>query len=124
LLFAAVFNLITNLIFIPFFGMKAAAITTVSTECVALCFFIVAICRSGHLSCSFDGMGRVAAFLIIMGLLFWPLGSLNIIIAIPLAGIAFLSVLLPFRRFWFETTDRKPHGYDHATKECKSCVYS
>ncbi|MDM8521400.1 oligosaccharide flippase family protein [Anaerolineales bacterium HSG6] len=87
------FNTITNLIFIPMYGYQAAAVTTILSEWSLLIPFYILVRR--HL-CHvpwFDIVWRPTISAMIMGLVLWSIGDLNVIATISLGGLVYLICL-------------------------------
>jgi O-antigen/teichoic acid export membrane protein len=87
------FNTITNLIFIPMYGYRAAAITTIVSEWSLLIPFYLLIRK--HL-CTvpwFDVSWRPAVAALIMGVVLWGLGDINFFITVLVAGVVYIVAL-------------------------------
>lgn len=97
---AATFNVVTNLIFIPFYGMMAAAVTTVCTELIVLGAYATSLYRNRATLSVPQGWLRIAGFLLMTGGLFCLMRHLNIWIMIPACAGLFLGLLVPFHRYW------------------------
>lgn len=120
-LVAASFNLVTNLIFIPIYGMIGAAVTTLCTECLSLTIFTWKIRKNQNIAWSTNGFGRGLIFLAIITILFIPLGWLNLWIAMPLGMGIFAAVLILFRNYWLIGI-RKTEDSPAQLQEDKLCV--
>jgi O-antigen/teichoic acid export membrane protein len=87
------FNTVTNLIFIPMYGYRAAAITTIVSEWSLLIPFYILIRK--HL-CTvpwFDVSWRPAVAALVMGAVLWFLGDINFFLTVLVAGVVYVAVL-------------------------------
>jgi O-antigen/teichoic acid export membrane protein len=87
------FNLITNLIFIPLYGYRAAAVTTIFSEWALLIPFYLLVRR--HL-CPvpwFDVVWRPSLAAAVMGLSLWFLGDMNFLLTCLVAGAIYGVIL-------------------------------
>jgi O-antigen/teichoic acid export membrane protein len=87
------FNLIANLIFIPLYGYRAAAVTTILSEWALLIPFYLLIRR--HL-CPvpwFDVAWRPAVAAAVMGTSLWLLGDVNFLATVAVAGMVYPAAL-------------------------------
>jgi O-antigen/teichoic acid export membrane protein len=87
------FNLITNLIFIPFYGYRAAAITTVFSEWALLIPFYLLIRKNLCLVPWFDIVWRPTAAAAVMALVLWAVGDLNFLATVLLATAVYFGSL-------------------------------
>jgi len=71
------FNLITNLIFVPYFGYRAAAITTILSEWVLLIPFYALIREHLGVVPWLDIVWRPSVAAAVMGLSLWLMGGAN-----------------------------------------------
>lgn len=88
------FNLITNLIFVPLYGYQAAAITTILSEWALLIPFYQLVRR--HL-CPvpwLDIVWRPTVAGGIMGLTLWGLGDMNFLLTVIIASLVYGTALL------------------------------
>ncbi len=88
------FNLMANLIFIPFYGYRAAAITTILSEWALLIPFYILIRQ--HLCAVpwLDIAWRPALAAGGMGLTLWLLGDLNFLLTVVVGGGIYFGVLM------------------------------
>ncbi len=87
------FNLIANLIFIPMYGYRAAAITTVFSEWALLIPFYLLVRQ--HL-CSIDWLDitwRPTVAAAVMGLTLWFIGQASFLVTVTLGGTVYLLAL-------------------------------
>jgi len=87
------FNLITNLIFIPMYGYRAAAITTILSEWALLIPFYLLVRK--HL-CTvpwFDVIWRPAIAAALMGGLLWFAGDMNFLLTVTVAATGYFIPL-------------------------------
>lgn len=99
-LISSLFNVVTNIIFIPYYGMLAAAVITVLTEACSLIFLTIKlnICIPLKLEMKlFYGSLFWSTLLIIAFLFFHAFGLL---IALTLDALAFIAVLYIFKKIY------------------------
>jgi len=87
------FNTITNLIFIPIYGYRAAAITTIVSEWSLLIPFYILVRK--HL-CTvpwFDVAWRPTVAAAVMGGVLWFIGDVSFLVTLVLGGTTYLVVL-------------------------------
>ncbi len=87
------FNLTANLIFIPLYGYRAAAVTTIFSEWALLIPFYLLVRQN---LCSvpwFDIAWRPTVAAAVMGLCLWFSGDVNFLVTIAIAGVTYLAVL-------------------------------
>ncbi len=87
------FNLIANLIFIPLYGYRAAAIITVFSEWALLIPFYLLVRKNLCTVPWFDVVWRPTLAAAVMGGVLWGLGELNFFITVAIAGGVYLAVL-------------------------------
>jgi O-antigen/teichoic acid export membrane protein len=88
------FNTVTNLIFIPMYGYRAAAITTIVSEWSLLIPFYILVRK--HL-CTvpwFDVTWRPAVAALVMGTALWLLDDMNFFVTVLVAGVVYVVVLV------------------------------
>ncbi len=89
-----VFNTVTNLIFIPLYGYKAAAVTTIASEWALLIPFYLLVRK--HL-CTvpwFDVVWRPTLAAAVMGLTLWFSGDINFLITLTVGSVVYLITLV------------------------------
>ncbi|OQY43484.1 MAG: hypothetical protein B6242_14570 [Anaerolineaceae bacterium 4572_78] len=87
------FNLITNIIFIPKFGYRAAAVTTILSEWVLLIPFYMLVKK--HL-CTLpwlDIVWRPIVAGLVMGGILWFMGDIGFVMTVVIGGSVYLLVL-------------------------------
>ncbi len=87
------FNLVANLIFIPLYGYRAAAVTTILSEWALLIPFYLLVRR--HL-CTvpwFDIAWRPTVAAAVMGTVLWLLGDVNFLATVAVAGVVYPAAL-------------------------------
>jgi O-antigen/teichoic acid export membrane protein len=87
------FNLITNLIFIPIYGYRAAAVTTIFSEWALLIPFYLLVRKN---LCSvpwFDVVWRPVVAAAVMGMVLWLIGDVNFLLTAVIAGATYLAAL-------------------------------
>ncbi|MCH2174252.1 MAG: flippase [Lentisphaeria bacterium] len=112
---AAIFNLVTNLILIPFWGMIGAALTTIITEILILVLQLKIIKSLPYTFTLTQQLKRAYIFITLAGLCFLPLPLLNgflsqyllnnllsLIISIGFGGLIVSSLLIKFKHYWLE----------------------
>jgi O-antigen/teichoic acid export membrane protein len=87
------FNLITNLIFIPLYGYRAAAVTTILSEWALLIPFYLLVRKNLCTVPWFEVAWRPSLAAAVMGLSLWFLGELNFLLTCVVAGVTYLVVL-------------------------------
>ncbi|MCB0178237.1 MAG: oligosaccharide flippase family protein [Anaerolineae bacterium] len=87
------FNTITNLIFIPLYGYRAAAITTILSEWSLLIPFYLMVRQNLCVVPWFDVTWRPAAASAVMGLALWLVGDINFFATMTLGGVIYLAML-------------------------------
>jgi O-antigen/teichoic acid export membrane protein len=87
------FNLITNLIFIPFYGYRAAAVTTIFSEWVLLIPFYLLIRKNLCTVPWFDVVWRPTVAAAVMGGALWLIGDVNFLATVAVAGVTYLAAL-------------------------------
>ena len=88
------FNLITNLIFVPFYGYRAAAITTILSEWALLIPFYILVRRNLCTVPWFDVAWRPTVAAVAMGATLWFAGDLNFIITVIVATTVYGVTLI------------------------------
>lgn len=87
------FNLTTNLIFIPLYGYRAAAVTTIFSEWALLIPFYLLVRKN---LCSvpwFDVVWRPIAAAAAMGTVLWLIGEANFLVKVAAAGVTYMAAL-------------------------------
>ncbi|MBN1220638.1 MAG: oligosaccharide flippase family protein [Anaerolineae bacterium] len=114
------FNVVTNLIFIPLYGYRAAAITTIFSEWALLIPFYLLVRRNLCTVPWFDLAWRPTIAAAMMGSVLWLIGDVNFFVTIAIAGVVYLLALalvggltqqdmdvvwreIPWRRLWAKT---------------------
>jgi O-antigen/teichoic acid export membrane protein len=87
------FNLITNLIFIPMYGYRAAAVTTILSEWALLIPFYMLVRKNLCHVPWFDVAWRPAVAGAVMGMTLWFLGDTNFLLTVAVAGLTYLVAL-------------------------------
>jgi O-antigen/teichoic acid export membrane protein len=87
------FNTITNLIFIPMYGYRAAAITTILSEWSLLIPFYLLVRRHLCIVPWFDVIWRPAAASLVMGSVLYLMGDVNFFITLVVGGAVYLATL-------------------------------
>jgi O-antigen/teichoic acid export membrane protein len=87
------FNLITNLIFIPLYGYRAAAITTILSEWALLIPFYLLVRKNLCIVPWFDVAWRPTVAAATMGLCLWFIGDVNFLATVAVAGVTYLAAL-------------------------------
>jgi O-antigen/teichoic acid export membrane protein len=87
------FNLITNLIFIPLYGYRAAAITTILSEWALLIPFYLLVRKNLCTVPWFDVAWRPTVAATIMGGSLWLIGDVNFLVTLAVGGIVYLVAL-------------------------------
>ncbi len=88
-----VFNTVTNLIFIPLYGYRAAAITTVLSEWSLLIPFYLMVRKNLGVVPWFDIAWRPGVAGAVMGGVLWLAGDLNFIATLSLGGLTYVVTL-------------------------------
>lgn len=97
---ASVFNLLSNLVIIPVYGMYGAATTTMLTEGLSLSIYIWLICKFIPSPFVIPSLFRAGSFLMITGYIFYWTSSFGFWIAISTSIVAVLLLFYPLRNFW------------------------
>ncbi len=87
------FNLMTNLIFIPLYGYRAAAITTIFSEWALLIPFYLLVRKNLCTVPWFDVVWRPTVAATVMGLCLWFIGDVNFLATVAVAGVTYLAAL-------------------------------
>jgi O-antigen/teichoic acid export membrane protein len=87
------FNIITNLIFIPLYGYRAAAITTIFSEWALLIPFYLLVRKNLCTVPWFDIVWRPIVAAAVMGAVLRFIGDVNFFITVAVAGVAYLTAL-------------------------------
>jgi O-antigen/teichoic acid export membrane protein len=88
------FNLIANLIFIPLYSYRAAAIITVFSEWALLIPFYLLVRKNLCTVPWFDVVWRPVAAAAVMGGALWLLGDVNFFVKVAVAGATYLVALV------------------------------
>jgi O-antigen/teichoic acid export membrane protein len=95
---AVLFNIITNIIFIPIYSFQAAAVTTIFSELVLLIPFLWLINRGiGQRMNWFSLIWRPVVATLAMGLVAFALGVVNVLLALVVASAVYALVLLALK---------------------------
>ncbi|MBE7550518.1 MAG: oligosaccharide flippase family protein [Anaerolineales bacterium] len=87
------FNLITNLIFIPLYGYRAAAVTTIFSEWALLIPFYLLVRKNLGPVPWFDVVWRPIVAAAVMGTVLWVIGDVNFLVTVVTAGATYLAAL-------------------------------
>ncbi len=87
------FNLVTNLIFIPLYGYRAAAVTTILSEWALLIPFYRLVRANLCTVPWLDVVWRPAAAAGVMGAVLWLIGDVNFLLTVLVAGGVYFAVL-------------------------------
>jgi O-antigen/teichoic acid export membrane protein len=87
------FNLITNLIFVPIYGYRAAAVTTIFSEWALLIPFYQLVRQHLTVVPWFDIVWRPSLAAAVMGLGLWAIGDVHFVTTIIVAPILYLASL-------------------------------
>ncbi|MEW5960692.1 MAG: polysaccharide biosynthesis C-terminal domain-containing protein, partial [Chloroflexota bacterium] len=87
------FNLMTNLIFIPLYGYRAAAVTTILSEWALLIPFYLLVRKNLCTVPWFDVVWRPAIAAMVMGATLWLIGDANFLLTIIVAGVTYFAAL-------------------------------
>ncbi|MCB9076779.1 MAG: oligosaccharide flippase family protein [Anaerolineaceae bacterium] len=87
------FNTVTNLIFIPLYGYRAAAITTILSEWSLLIPFYMMVRQNLCVVPWFDIVWRPAAAGLVMGLALWLVGDISFLATLALGSVMYLAAL-------------------------------
>lgn len=98
-LLAAIFNLILNVIFVPYIGILAAAASTLATYLFSLVLFSYYSFRFIKIDLDWIFIGKCVLASIAMSLLIYEVHSINIFIRIILGASAYLMFIFLFRLF-------------------------
>ncbi|HXW00200.1 MAG TPA: flippase, partial [Anaerolineae bacterium] len=88
------FNLIANLIFIPLYGYRAAAIITVFSEWALLIPFYMLVRKNLCTVPWFDVVWRPTVAAGVMGAALWLVGEINFLATVAIAGVTYLTALV------------------------------
>jgi O-antigen/teichoic acid export membrane protein len=88
------FNLITNLIFIPLYGYRAAAVTTIFSEWALLIPFYLLVRKNLCPVPWFDVIWRPIVAAAVMGTVLWVIGDVNFLLTVITAGATYLAALV------------------------------
>ncbi|MDQ7036510.1 MAG: polysaccharide biosynthesis C-terminal domain-containing protein [Anaerolineae bacterium] len=95
---AVLFNIITNIIFVPIYGFQAAAITTIFSELVLLIPFFWLMNRGTQQNINWlDLMWRPVVATIVMGIVVLLLLQINMILALIVASVIYLVVFFALK---------------------------
>ncbi|NQZ56649.1 MAG: flippase [Lentisphaeraceae bacterium] len=97
-MFSASFNVLSNLIFIPYMGAQGAAITTVLTELLSLVNFLRYLNKLEHITIKKSAVREGLLWLIPLSLLLLPLSLLDIWLALPIGGTIWVVYLWGMRK--------------------------
>ena len=92
------FNLLANLIFIPLYGYRAAAIITVFSEWALLIPFYILVRKNLCTVPWFDVTWRPTLAAAVMGAALWLIGDVNFLVKVVVAGVTYLVALASGRR--------------------------
>ena len=96
--FAVLFNIITNIIFIPIYGFQAAAVTTIFSEVALLLPFFWLMNRGiGERVNWLNLVWRPVVATLAMGSVAFALLQINMLLALMLASVAYLVVLFALK---------------------------
>ena len=87
------FNIITNLIFIPLYGYRAAAITTIFSEWALLIPFYLLVRKNLCTVPWFDIVWRPTVAATVMGVVLGFIGDVNFFMTIVVAGVVYFIAL-------------------------------
>jgi O-antigen/teichoic acid export membrane protein len=87
------FNLTTNLIFIPLYGYRAAAVTTIFSEWALLIPFYLLVRKHLGPVPWFDVVWRPIVAAAVMGTILWLIGDVNFLLTVIAAGATYLAAL-------------------------------
>jgi O-antigen/teichoic acid export membrane protein len=87
------FNLVANLIFIPLYGYKAAAVTTILSEWALLIPFYRLVRQNLCPVPWLDVVWRPTAAAAVMGAALWLIGDVNFFATVAVAGLSYLGAL-------------------------------
>lgn len=87
------FNLIANLIFIPLYGYRAAAVTTIFSEWALLIPFYLLVRKNLCAVPWFDVVWRPIVAAAVMGIVLWLIGDANFLIKVAAAGGTYMAAL-------------------------------
>lgn len=88
-----VFNLTTNLIFIPLYGYRAAAVTTILSEWALLVPFYLLVRRTLGPVPWLDVAWRPTMAAVVMGGVLWLLGDINFLATVTVAAVSYTASL-------------------------------
>jgi O-antigen/teichoic acid export membrane protein len=89
----AVINIFLTIYLIPRYGIIAASFATVATELTGAILFYIMFRRDIGPGLGFSGIARLMFSAAIMGVIIYLLPSLNLILVIGIAGIAYLGLV-------------------------------
>lgn len=87
------FNLTTNLIFIPIYGYRAAAVTTIFSEWALLIPFYLLVRKNLCTVPWFDVVWRPVVAAAVMGAALWFIGDANFLVKVAVAGVTYIVAL-------------------------------
>ncbi|MBN1992266.1 MAG: oligosaccharide flippase family protein [Anaerolineae bacterium] len=87
------FNVVANLIFIPLYGYRAAAVTTIFSEWALLIPFYLLVRKNLCTVPWFDIVWRPTVAAAVMGSVLWFIGDVNFFLTIGIAGVIYLITL-------------------------------
>jgi O-antigen/teichoic acid export membrane protein len=93
------FNVIANLIFIPIFSYKAAAVITILSEVVLLTPFYLRLRQHLGTVPWLTLTWRPVVAAVVMAAVMWALRSLTVFVSVPVGGVVYLVALLVLRTF-------------------------
>jgi O-antigen/teichoic acid export membrane protein len=93
------FNVIANLIFIPIYSYKAAAVITIVSEVVLLTPFYLRLRQHLGTVPWLRLTWRPVVAASVMAAVMWMLRSLTVFVGVPVGGVVYLAALLALRTF-------------------------
>ncbi|MEM7030119.1 MAG: oligosaccharide flippase family protein [Chloroflexota bacterium] len=87
------FNVVSNLILVPLYGYRAAAITTILSEWSLLIPFYYAIHKNLCVVPWFDVVWRPTIAAVVMGIVLWGLRDWGTLVMLPVGALVYLVVL-------------------------------
>lgn len=98
---AIIINVLLNIVFIPKYGFRGAAITSVLAECYILVVTYMAARRYLKFSLSLKNFWKIMSSAVVMGALvylmrdptYWLMQNKNVIVLIPLGGAIYIGML-------------------------------
>jgi len=104
-LIGLIVNFVSNLLLIPKYGCRGAALTTVISECTVFTIYFFYLYRS-YFKLSIWKLGFKPFFAsLIVGVLVWKLRTLPLILLLLITGILYISLLFLFKVFDSEEKD-------------------